>query len=167
MPGPVVRPTDTVTPEVSECRRIPDSRRPVSTATIACPPSWAIVTTVRATRHSPRWPTTSSASSGASSGTSWSGGTASRRGLRSRSACPHPASPRPRSGQGGHQLVAVLADPDAQALTVLGDVAVLLLAELPGRAEGPFAQRDAAATEVVGPVLRGEERGTALGGEKG
>src|SRR5215218_1399140 len=45
MPGPVGLPTETVTPDVSECSRIPVSRRPVSSAASAWPPSWAIVTT--------------------------------------------------------------------------------------------------------------------------
>ena len=31
MPGPRGRPTETVTPELSECSRMPASRRPVST----------------------------------------------------------------------------------------------------------------------------------------
>src|SRR3954453_9256233 len=51
MPGPWGRPTDTVTPEVSECSRIPLRRRPVSSAAMPCAPSCTIVTTCRVTRH--------------------------------------------------------------------------------------------------------------------
>src|SRR3954468_7457314 len=52
MPGPVGRPAETVSPEVSECSRIPDSRRPAARATAPWAPSWAIVTTCRVARHS-------------------------------------------------------------------------------------------------------------------
>src|SRR4029450_5330357 len=51
MPGPVGRPTVRVRPDVSECSRMPVSRRPVSSAATACPPSWTIVTTLRDQRH--------------------------------------------------------------------------------------------------------------------
>ena len=54
MPGPRGRPRETVSPEVSECRRMPLSRRPHATATTAWPPSWAMVTTCRARRHAGR-----------------------------------------------------------------------------------------------------------------
>jgi len=47
MPGPVRGPLETVTPEVSECIRIPCRRRPVSRAATAWPPSWVIVTASR------------------------------------------------------------------------------------------------------------------------
>ena len=47
MPGPLGRPLDTVRPEVSECSRIPRSRRPASRAATAWPPSWAMVTSIR------------------------------------------------------------------------------------------------------------------------
>src|SRR3712207_7377315 len=36
MPGPVGRPADTVRPEVSECSRMPASRRPAASATSPC-----------------------------------------------------------------------------------------------------------------------------------
>src|SRR4051794_12946874 len=51
MPRPVGRPAETVSPEVSECRRMPDSRRPAARATAPCAPSWAIVTACRVSRH--------------------------------------------------------------------------------------------------------------------
>ena len=51
MPAPVGRPAETVSPEVSECSRMPDSRRPVARATSPCAPSWAMVTTCRVGRH--------------------------------------------------------------------------------------------------------------------
>ena len=54
MPGPVGFPRETVSPEVSECSRMPDSRRPLSSAATPCAPSWAIVTTCRATAPEPR-----------------------------------------------------------------------------------------------------------------
>src|SRR5690242_20079290 len=49
MPGPRGFPIDTVTPELSECSRMPASRRPVRNATTACPASWTIVETCRLT----------------------------------------------------------------------------------------------------------------------
>src|SRR4051812_47290655 len=52
MPGPVGRPAETVSPEVSECSRLPDSRRPAARATAPWAPSWAIVTTCRVARQS-------------------------------------------------------------------------------------------------------------------
>src|SRR4051794_40916071 len=52
MPGPVRRPTETVSPEVSECSRMPARRRPVSRAATPWAPSWAIVTTCRVSGHS-------------------------------------------------------------------------------------------------------------------
>ena len=63
MPRPLGRPADNVSPEVSECRRMPVSLRPVSTAASACPPSWAIVIALRAIRHGSRSTTTASARS--------------------------------------------------------------------------------------------------------
>src|SRR4051812_45447133 len=63
MPGPLGRPTDRGSPEVSECSRIPVSRRPVSTAVTACPPSCTIVTRFRAQRQNPSTTTTTSAAS--------------------------------------------------------------------------------------------------------
>ena len=42
-PGPVGRPRETVTPDVSECSRMPLSCLPTSAATSACPASWAVV----------------------------------------------------------------------------------------------------------------------------
>ena len=51
MPSPVGRPADTVSPEVSECSRIPDRRRPAASATSPCAPSWAMVTTCRVGRQ--------------------------------------------------------------------------------------------------------------------
>ena len=43
MPGPRGLPRDTVSPEVSECSRMPLSRRPTRTATRAWPASWTTV----------------------------------------------------------------------------------------------------------------------------
>ena len=61
MPGPVGRPAESVSPEVSECSRMPCSLRPVSRATRACPPSCAMVTALRAIRQGSRVETTTSA----------------------------------------------------------------------------------------------------------
>ena len=61
MPGPRGRPFDKVRPDVSECRRMPDRRRPVSTAASAWPPSWAIVTKLRVNRQAGRITTQSRA----------------------------------------------------------------------------------------------------------
>ena len=47
MPGPRGLPFDTVSPEVSECRRMALSRRPTSTATTAWPASCTTVTPSR------------------------------------------------------------------------------------------------------------------------
>src|SRR4051812_37216605 len=52
MPSPVGRPAETVSPDVSECSRMPDRRRPAARATSPCAPSWAIVTTCRVGRQS-------------------------------------------------------------------------------------------------------------------
>src|SRR5690606_6729505 len=54
-------PDDTITPEVSLCRRMPDSFRPTSAATSACDPSCACVTTWRGLSHSGRTVTSTSA----------------------------------------------------------------------------------------------------------
>src|SRR6478735_7960763 len=51
MPTPVGFPRLTVRPLVSECRRIPESCRPVSRATRPCPPSCAMVIALRESRH--------------------------------------------------------------------------------------------------------------------
>jgi hypothetical protein len=48
-PGPVARPLETVSPEPSACSRMPPMRRPLSIAATPWAPSWAIVTTCRAT----------------------------------------------------------------------------------------------------------------------
>ena len=47
MPGPRGRPLEMVWPDVSECSRTALRRRPVSSATIACPASCTSVTTCR------------------------------------------------------------------------------------------------------------------------
>src|SRR4051794_35726792 len=60
----------------------------------------------------------------------------------------------------------VVADPDPQALAVLGDRALLLLGELAGGAERPFRVGDAAVPEVLRAVLGGEHRGPAAGREQ-
>src|SRR4051794_4598170 len=52
MPSPAGRPEETVRPEVSECSRMPDSRRPLISATTPWAPSCAIVTALRVIRHS-------------------------------------------------------------------------------------------------------------------
>src|SRR3954447_12460280 len=63
MPGPLLRPLETVRPEVSECSRIPASRRPVSSAATPWDPSWAMVTRCRLRSHSPGTQVPASASS--------------------------------------------------------------------------------------------------------
>src|SRR5882757_3344840 len=63
MPRPYGFPRETVSPEVSECRRIPSSRRPDSRATRPWPPSWAMVTAFRVTCQAPLDSTAASASS--------------------------------------------------------------------------------------------------------
>src|SRR3954465_1308512 len=52
MPSPAGRPEETVRPEVSECSRMPDSRRPLISATTPWAPSCAIVTALRVIRPS-------------------------------------------------------------------------------------------------------------------
>lgn len=64
-----------VTPEVSECRRIPRSLRPDSAAATPWAPSCAIVTTCRVRRHAGRQATSPSATAAqASTAGSGSGG---------------------------------------------------------------------------------------------
>ncbi|CAO5169363.1 hypothetical protein FAIPA1_20274 [Frankia sp. AiPs1] len=78
-PGPVGRPEETVTPEVSECSRTPARRRPLSTAISACPPSCAMVITCRATGHTWSLSTVTAASTAARISTQLGGsGCASR-----------------------------------------------------------------------------------------
>ena len=60
-------PLDRVRPEVSECSRIPDSRRPAARATTPCAPSWAMVTALRVIRHSAGERTRSAATAPAAS----------------------------------------------------------------------------------------------------
>lgn len=69
MPGPRGLPLVRVTPEVSECRRMPSSLRRVSSATSACPPSWAMVISPRDSCHEVDHDTTPSAASADSSTT--------------------------------------------------------------------------------------------------
>src|SRR6476469_1369585 len=69
MPGPRGRPRETVSPEVSECSRIPLRRRPVSTAATPCAPSWAIVTTCRVSDQACDQSTSTSATTAAPSTT--------------------------------------------------------------------------------------------------
>ena len=52
MPGPRGRPTLTVSPDVSECRRMPESRRRVTVAAKPCPASCTIVIPCRRRRQS-------------------------------------------------------------------------------------------------------------------
>ncbi len=47
MPGPLGRPLETVSPDVSECSRMPCRRRPVNNAATPWAPSWVIVTSIR------------------------------------------------------------------------------------------------------------------------
>src|SRR5215831_10632135 len=61
MPAPLRLPRDTVSPEVSECSRIPSSRRPLSTEMRACPPSCAIVIAFRVRCQARGFSTTTSA----------------------------------------------------------------------------------------------------------
>ena len=61
MPGPRGLPDETVTPEVSLCSRIPDSRLPTKRATSACDPSWAWVIRCRVASHNGRTVTSTSA----------------------------------------------------------------------------------------------------------
>src|SRR3954447_25666737 len=51
MPMPVGRPAERGSPEVSECRRMPDRRRPAASATSPWAPSWAMVTACRVVRQ--------------------------------------------------------------------------------------------------------------------
>src|SRR5918993_739981 len=69
MPRPVGRPEETVSPEVSECSRMPDSRRPAASATTPCAPSWAMVTTCRVARQSAGERTRTAAAAAAASRT--------------------------------------------------------------------------------------------------
>ena len=73
IPGPLGRPCESVTPEVSECSRMPRRRRRASTAAVACPPSCAIVITVRASGHTRRLRTTTSAAAAVARTTSIGG----------------------------------------------------------------------------------------------
>ena len=70
MPSPVGRPAETVSPEVSECSRMPDSRRPAASATSPCAPSWAMVTTWRVGRQRAGERTSSAATAAVPSSTS-------------------------------------------------------------------------------------------------
>ena len=70
MPGPVGRPAETVSPDVSECSRMPDSRRPAARATRPWAPSCAIVTTCRVGRHSTGERTSTAATAAVPSSTS-------------------------------------------------------------------------------------------------
>jgi len=74
IPGPDPRPRDTVSPDVSECSRIPSSRRPLSTETSACPPSCAIVIAFRA-RCQPRTSSTIASATSPLTATTHAGGT--------------------------------------------------------------------------------------------
>ena len=47
MPGPLARPLETVSPDVSECSRMPCRRRPVKNAATPWAPSWVMVTSIR------------------------------------------------------------------------------------------------------------------------
>jgi DNA helicase IV len=78
---------------------------------------------------------------------------------------PAPLRRAASAAPGGEQLVGVLADPHAQALGVVGEVAVLLLAELAGGVQRAVAVRDAATAEVARAVLGGQPGGAALGGQ--
>src|SRR5215211_746962 len=66
MPGPLGRPLETVSPDVSECNRMPCRRRPVTSAATPWAPSWVIVISIRvychATRGSTRAPAVAAAS---------------------------------------------------------------------------------------------------------
>lgn len=86
MPKPVGLPTDIVVPDVSECGRMPNRRRPLGSATIACPPSCAIVTTVRGERPVGRCSTTTTATVPVT-GASQIGGSGSVSTIRSHGSC--------------------------------------------------------------------------------
>src|SRR6266581_2692074 len=66
-PGPVGRPRVRVSPEVSECSRMPRRRRPARTATSAWPPSCAMVIAFRASTQAGRGTTASTASAAVAS----------------------------------------------------------------------------------------------------
>lgn len=74
MPGPLGRPLETVSPEVSECSRMPWSRRPVTNAATPWAPSWVIVTSMRVYGQTARGRTSAAARAAASATTTGAGG---------------------------------------------------------------------------------------------
>jgi hypothetical protein len=74
MPGPLGRPLETVSPEVSECSRMPWSRRPVTNAATPWAPSWVIVTSMRVYGQTARGRTSAAARVAASATTTGAGG---------------------------------------------------------------------------------------------
>jgi hypothetical protein len=73
---------------------------------------------------------------------------------------------RRRARSGLLEVERVVADPDPQALAVLGDRALLFLGELAGGAQRALRVGDPAVPEVLGAVLGGEHRGAAAGREQ-
>src|SRR5438067_5815278 len=131
MPGPVGRPRVRVSPDVSECSRIPRSRRPARTATSACPPSWAMVIALRASTHAGRGTTASTAAAAVTS-TSRCGGSgwALQRSLTTRQDRASPlALERPRDqvevAQVGRPLAVRRLPVDAVRLVVVEDGAAV------------------------------------------
>src|SRR4051812_47374641 len=98
MPGPLLRPFETVRPEVSECSRIPASRRPVSSAATPWAPSWAIVTRCRLRAHSSGTEVTANASTPVASTSPSDGGGATTESRSHRSGGAEVTAPCCQSG---------------------------------------------------------------------
>ena len=74
MPGPPARPLETVSPEVSECSRMPCRRRPVRSAATPWAPSWVMVTSIRVYGQIARGSTRATATTAARATTIGAGG---------------------------------------------------------------------------------------------
>src|SRR4051794_30726128 len=98
MPGPLLRPFETVRPEVSECSRIPASWRPVSSAATPWAPSWAIVTRCRLRAHSSGTEVTANASTPVASTSPSDGGGATTESRSHRSGGAEVTAPCCQSG---------------------------------------------------------------------
>ena len=116
------RPAETVSPEVSECSRIPDSRRPAASATSPCAPSCAIVTTWRVDRQSVGERTRSAATAAVPSRTSVrSSGTVAVTSPRTGRGHPRPAVNRTEPGNTRQGASVTRASSPASARTRAGD----------------------------------------------